>query len=144
MALIHARLASKKADPFLFQLHAVGAYLSDDKLPWLVWSTPLATSMCPAMASSNFPTGTPLIFLSMMIQGDDGYGEMAIVMMTAIVMMMKKRLRLVSRLGNSQCGHWFSLVCTDGDDETNTVFGEEGEMTKTGLLPEPFVSSYRR
>ena len=76
MALIHARLASKKADPFLFQLHAVGAYLSDDKLPWLVWSTPLATSMCPAMASSNFPIGTPLIYLSMMIQGDDGYGEM--------------------------------------------------------------------
>ena len=98
----------------------------------------MATSMCPAMASSNFPIGTPLIYLSMMIQGDDGYGEMA------IVMMMKKRLRLVSRLGNSQYGHWFSLVCTDGDNETTTVFGEDGETTTTGLLLEPFVRSYRR
>ena len=69
----------------------------------IVWSTPSATSMCPAMDSSNFPTGTPLIYLSMMIQGDDGYGEMAIVMMMAIVMTMKKRLQLVGRLGNSQC-----------------------------------------
>ena len=144
MALIHARLASKKADPFPFSNYMQLALFVRRLTSMACMEHTLATSMCPAMASSNFPIGTPLIYLSMMIQGDDGYGEMAIVMMTAIVMMMKKRLRLVSRLGNSQCGHWFSLVCTDGDDETNTVFGEEGEMTKTGLLPEPFVSSYRR
>ena len=69
---------------------------------------------------------------------------MAMVMMMAMVMVMEKQLRLVSHLGISQCGHWFSLVCTDGYDETNTVFGEEGETTTTGLLLEPFVSSYRR
>ena len=57
------------------------------------------------------------IFFSMMIQGDDGYGEMTIVVMMAIVMIMKKQLQLVGRLGNSQClslvftGLHFSLVC---------------------------------
>ena len=49
---------------------------------------------------------------------------MAMDMMMAIVVVMKDRLRLASHLGNSQCGHWLLLVCTDGDDETNTVCGE--------------------
>ena len=65
-------------------------------------------------------------------------------MTMAIVMVMKKRLQLVSHLGNFQRGHWFSLVSADGDDETNMVVGEEGELTTTGLLLEPFVSSCRR
>ena len=69
---------------------------------------------------------------------------MAMVMTMAIVMVMKKRLQLVSHLGNFQRGHWFSLDSADGDDETNMVVGEEGELTTTGLLLEPFVSSYRR
>ena len=58
------------------------------------------------------------IFFSMMRQGDDGYGEMTIVVMMAIVMIIKKKqLQLVGRLGNSQClslvftGLHFSLVC---------------------------------
>ena len=96
------------------------------------------------MDSSNFPTGTPLIYLSMMIQGDGGYGEMAIVMMMAIVMTMKKRLQLVGRLGNSQC---LPLVFTGLHrwcNETTTVSGEDGETTTTGMLLEPLVRLYRR
>ena len=63
---------------------------------------------------------------------DDGYSH-------GVVMkkVMKKRLRLVSHLGILSVVTGFSMVCTDGFDETNTVFGEEGEMTTTGLLLSP-------
>ena len=50
---------------------------------------------------------------------------MAMDMMMTIVVVMKDQLRLASHLGNSRCGHWLSLVCTDGDDETDTVSGEK-------------------
>ena len=76
MALIHARLASKKADPFPFSNYMQLALFVRRLTSMACMEHTLATSMCPAMASSNFPIGTPLIYLSMMIQGDDGYGEM--------------------------------------------------------------------
>ena len=69
---------------------------------------------------------------------------MAMVMMMAIVMVMKRTATVGKQLGQFSVWSLFSLVSADGDDETNMVVGEEGEMTTTGLLLEPFVSSYRR
>ena len=62
-------------------------------------------------------------------QGDDGYGEMAIAITMAIVMMMKKRLQWWAAWAIRSVCHWFtglhrwwlavfvtgSLVCIDGD-----------------------------
>ena len=71
MDLIHARLASKKANTLS---HAVDTICQAPDFYGL-GGAHLAASMFSAMAPSNFPISTPFIYLSMMIQGDDGYGR---------------------------------------------------------------------
>ena len=107
-ALIHAKLALKKADLSFFQLHAVGAYLSDGKLPGLEWSTPGHINVTNHGIEQFFYRYLAKFSFSMMIQGDDGYGEMAIAITMAIVMMMKKRLQWWAAWAIRSVCHWFT------------------------------------